>query len=346
MKTFWQVILFLLIFILSCGVSKDRYQAQVMRTQELSAHEGDLLSRLDASGLQIEKLKKSLEEKSSELEEFKGKFEKATETNADLRVRLQTLTNSEISLKSSLEDCKGEKNNIQASLDSVQGELKSEKNSSLELKDDLETCRGGLSDLKAKADLLSEQKRLAEQEKREKIDEMSNTYEDLLEGMKEEVDKGRITISQLKGKLSVNLLDEIIFDSGRSDIKTDGMKVLDRLGELLGNLDDKLIVVEGHTDNVAIRGDLAKRFPTNWELSTARATSVVRYLEETVGVPPTRLSAVGFGENRPLAPNDTPEGRAGNRRIEIKLVPIAAPLVADTEKNEEAADDVIVDPTE
>jgi len=346
MKSFWQVILFLLIFILSCGVSKDRYQAQVTRTQELSAHEGELLSRLDASSQQIEKLKKSLEQKNSELEEFKGKFGKGKDANADLQVRLQTLTNSEMALKSSLEECKGEKNNIQASLDSVQGELKSEKSSSVELKGDLEACRGGLSDLKAKADLLSEQKRLAELEKREKIDEMSRTYEDLLEGMKEEVDKGRITISQLKGKLSVNLLDEIIFDSGKADIKAEGKAVLDRLGELLGNLSDKVIVVEGHTDNVAIMGDLVKRFPTNWELSTARATSVVRYLEETVGVPPTRLSAVGFGENRPLAPNDTPEGRARNRRIEIKLVPIAAPLVADPQKNEEAADDVILDTTE
>jgi len=111
--------------------------------------------------------------------------------------------------------------------------------------------------------------------------------------------------------------------------------VLNRVGEVLKGLVDKAIVIEGHTDDVRISGDLAKRFPTNWELSTARATSVVRYLQEAAGIPPDRLSAVGFGPYRPVGPNDTSEGRARNRRIEIKLVPLESPPLGASEDGQE-----------
>jgi chemotaxis protein MotB len=192
------------------------------------------------------------------------------------------------------------------------------------------------------ADLVAE-KETEEREKREKLDEISRTYEGLLEGMKEEVAKGRVTISQLRGKLTVNLLDEILFDSGSAAIKPEGRDVLKRLGGVLAEVGDKAVVIEGHTDNVPISGELAKRFPTNWELSTARATSVVRYLEEEAGILPERLSAMGFGPHRPVASNDSPEGRLRNRRIEIKLVPLEAPLFAPTR---EAVEEGSTEPAE
>jgi chemotaxis protein MotB len=82
------------------------------------------------------------------------------------------------------------------------------------------------------------------------------------------------------------------------------------------------VEVQGHTDNVPITGALAKRFPTNWELSAARATNVVRFLQEQAKLDPTRLSASGYAEFRPKGPNDTAAGRRQNRRIEIVLVPV------------------------
>jgi chemotaxis protein MotB len=109
------------------------------------------------------------------------------------------------------------------------------------------------------------------------------------------------------------------------------------VGQILKGMEDKAIVIEGHTDSVPLRGELARVFPTNWELSAARATSIVRYLQDTVGVDPRRLSAVGFGPNRPLDTNDSPEGRARNRRIEIKLLPLDAPLLAPGQKEAPAA---------
>jgi chemotaxis protein MotB len=91
---------------------------------------------------------------------------------------------------------------------------------------------------------------------------------------------------------------------------------------ILKDVKDKRIQVEGHTDNVRIVSSLKKKFPTNWELSTARATEVVRYLQEAGGIAPKLLSATGYSEYQPVAPNDTDEGKHKNRRIEIVLLPL------------------------
>jgi chemotaxis protein MotB len=122
-------------------------------------------------------------------------------------------------------------------------------------------------------------------------------------------------------------MDKVLFDSGKAEIKITGRRVLDKISKnLLNKYPDRQIRVEGHTDNVPIGPELKSKFPTNWELSTARATSAVRYLQEQGGVDPKRLSAVGYSEYHPIASNDTPEERAKNRRIEIILLPPESPL--------------------
>jgi chemotaxis protein MotB len=103
-------------------------------------------------------------------------------------------------------------------------------------------------------------------------------------------------------------------------VKQEGLDVLQRVVEILKNVKDKSIRVEGHTDNVKIKGRLAKQYPTNWELSAARALNVTKYLQQQ-GLDPVLLSATAFGEYQPVAGNDTPEGRAKNRRIAIILLP-------------------------
>ena len=153
----------------------------------------------------------------------------------------------------------------------------------------------------------------------EKVKEVSSTYEQLLEKMKGEIAKGQVTISELKGKLTVNMVDAILFDSGKAEVKREGLVVLGKVVEILKNVNDKAIRIEGHTDNVAINRSLAQRYPTNWELSAARAINVARYLEQQA-IAPNNLSAAAFGEFKPVADNATAEGRAKNRRIEIVLV--------------------------
>ncbi|HEV2175475.1 MAG TPA: OmpA family protein, partial [Nitrospira sp.] len=124
-----------------------------------------------------------------------------------------------------------------------------------------------------------------------------------------------------RDRLTINMVDRVLFDSGRAQIKPAGLKVLKQVSDVLNKVTDKQIRIEGHTDNVPISTKLQDRFKTNWELSTARATTVVRYLIDQGGVQPQTLSAVGYADTHPIAGNDTEEGRTSNRRIEIVLYP-------------------------
>ncbi len=154
-----------------------------------------------------------------------------------------------------------------------------------------------------------------------RLAKVKNTYDQLVNALEEEIKRGELTISNLEGKLSVNLLNKILFDSGKTTIKKNGKKVLKSLGDVLNKFPDKALQIAGHTDNVQISSRLKERYPSNWELSTARATSVVHFLQDKVGLPGERLVAAGYSEYQPVASNDTPEGRAQNRRIQILLVP-------------------------
>lgn len=125
-----------------------------------------------------------------------------------------------------------------------------------------------------------------------------------------------ITTRETKRGLLIRLESEIFFDSGKADINPAALPAIEKIGEVVRNVPND-IRVEGHTDNVPIKTDA---FPSNWELSTARALAVVRYFIERSGISPARLSAAGYGESRPVADNDTSPGRARNRRVEILLV--------------------------
>lgn len=157
--------------------------------------------------------------------------------------------------------------------------------------------------------------------KEQEIDRLKATYDTLMADMKAEVEQGQVTITKLADRLSVSLVDRILFPSGEADITPAGLKVLQRVGNVLKNAENKIIRVEGHTDNINISDKLTYKFPTNWELSTTRASNVVRFLQETVLIDPTRLEAVGLSEFHPVASNATAKGRSQNRRIEIALLP-------------------------
>ena len=144
-------------------------------------------------------------------------------------------------------------------------------------------------------------------------------YDKLLADLNDEVKKGQLQVRQLKGMLTVDVAEQLFFDSGRAALKDTGKEVLKKVADSLKSFDDKAIRIVGHTDNIPITGGLQKVFPSNWELSAARATTVVRFLQDA-GIPPDRLVATGRAEYAPVAPNDSPEGRQKNRRIEITLI--------------------------
>jgi len=157
--------------------------------------------------------------------------------------------------------------------------------------------------------------------KEAEIQRLTKTHEDLTKSLEAEIAKGDIKIRQVRDRLTINMVDRVLFDSGQAKVKPAGLKVLKQVSDILKKVADKQIRIEGHTDNVPIRGKLKERYPTNWELSTARATNVVRYLIEEGGVDQVNLSAVGYADTRPVASNDGEEGRTTNRRIEITLYP-------------------------
>ncbi len=158
-------------------------------------------------------------------------------------------------------------------------------------------------------------------DKEVEVRRFTRTQEALNESLRAEIAKGDIRIQQVADRLTINMVDRVLFDSGRAQLKPAGIEVLGRVSEVLKNITDKQIRIEGHTDDVPIGAKLQQQFPTNWELSTARATSVVRYLVEKGGVDSTHLTAAGHADTQPVASNNTEKGRQANRRIEIVLYP-------------------------
>ncbi len=125
-------------------------------------------------------------------------------------------------------------------------------------------------------------------------------------------------------RMVLELRNDVVFDSGKTDLKDVGKKTVIEAATVLKSMQARRLQVAGHTDNVKIQ---TARFPSNWELSTARAVEVVKRLIEA-GMAPKILAAAGYGEFDPVETNDTPEGRAKNRRIEISLVPSLEEIIA------------------
>lgn len=128
--------------------------------------------------------------------------------------------------------------------------------------------------------------------------------------------EAEVSVMMQSSGVFVEIKDAILFESGSAELKPSGVELLGKLEEMLNDFEND-IVIEGHTDNVPMSSAL---YPSNWELSTARAVSVLRYLYEVKDVDPTRLSARGYGEYSPLVPNDSSENRARNRRVNLLIV--------------------------
>lgn len=203
----------------------------------------------------------------------------------------------------------------------LQGEIATLQSQKENLGKEKERVEAEIAALKDRLAQMEKQAAEISVQKDAEINRLKGTYEDLVKDLKDEIEKGEIKVTQIQNKLSVNLVEKVLFDSGQAEVKVQGKDVLKKVGKILKGVQDKEIRIEGYTDDVPIGGALRQRFPTNWELSTQRATNVLRFLQEDTGVDGARLSAVGYGQFRPIADNKTPEGRSENRRIEIVLIP-------------------------
>ena len=239
---------------------------------------------------------------SNELSELRALHKKLALENSSLKSNLKRLT----------EDAKV----LTDDKKQLEGLLKAKSDV---LSKNISEMRQLVADLKIENGKLNDDIAEIQKAKEEKVKEVSSTYEQLIANMKNEIAKGQVTISEMKGNLTVNMEAAILFDSGRADVKPEGVDILGKMVETLKNVKDKAIRIEGHTDNVQISGALTRTFPTNWELSAARAINVTKFLQEK-GIDPVNLSAAAFAEHKPVADNAAKEGRAKNRRIEITLV--------------------------
>jgi chemotaxis protein MotB len=143
------------------------------------------------------------------------------------------------------------------------------------------------------------------------------TFKNMIDRFQKMTASGKLKVKIVRGRMVVELSENILFDSGRADLKTEGQAALAEVATVLASIADRDFQVAGHTDNIPIK---SAKFPSNWHLSTGRALTVAIFLSDH-GVPPVRLSAAGYADTQPAATNDTPEGRQQNRRIEIVLMP-------------------------
>ena len=217
-----------------------------------------------------------------------------------------------------------------AKLSATQSELEAEKQANGELQVQNQTLRERIAELEteigqlnAQIDQLAKEAGITKKEldelraEKAKREKELGVYKALFAELKALVDAGTVKVSFRKGRLVVEMASSILFDSGKSTLREEGREALNQLAKALGSVAGRDFLVAGHTDNVPIR---TARFKSNWDLSTARAVTVVGYLIEA-GMKPTNVGAAGFGEFDPVGDNKTPEGRAQNRRIEIILMP-------------------------
>lgn len=238
------------------------------------------------------------------------RFDKLERERASLEAQVQRLTLERSGLEAQYVEAQESYEDAREALESLEGNLAQVQRQASELDQNLDAER--LARMEAAAALAKREQELAK---------MQSTYDELVSDLESEVSAGQIEIQRLREGLRLNVSDEVLFASGSAELDAKGQEVLVKVAAQLVPLKDA-IHVRGHTDDRKIGGALAQRFPTNWELAAARAARVVRLLESK-GVSPKRLSAISLGPNDPVAPNDSAENRARNRRIEILLVPKA-----------------------
>jgi chemotaxis protein MotB len=287
----------LLIPLLAAGcVSKTTFQQQVDKSDQLSASVKDLDSRNQQLAKHITKLEGD---------------------NDALNRRLTDVLNANSGLQQDLLKSRADNDQLQQVLSAHD---QNATKALAELHKNVDQLTGQNTDL-------TQQLETAQIARAARIAHMKSTYNELVKQMDAEIKQGEVTISDLKGKLTVDMVERILFDSGKAEIKPEGLKVLRKVGEILKKVKDKGVRVAGYTDNVPISAKLRETFPSNWELSALRAINVVHFLQDQVGIPGDRLAACGYGPYHPVASNDSAAGRAQNRRIQIELAPLDANIV-------------------
>ncbi len=280
---------------------------------------------------QVQEISRLIAEKNTDIEQEKTKAQNlkltleqiqktlVSERKARTKVEESNVQNAELARKrvEEINQLQKARELLKAQVQEM-SQLIAEKTSVAELiKNKLDQTNLSLSETIKKHTLAIARSKILEKKAQEEAKRSQKLASDLNE-MNSRLKKQSITLERTKDLLRVTFVNNYLFDLGSAEIKEKGIEALSKVAEFLQKQKDKMIRIEGHTDNQPIKGNLLSRYPTNWELSVARAVSVVKYLESK-NIAPKRLSATGHSFYRPVASNDTVEGRAKNRRTDILL---------------------------
>ena len=314
-----------------CVVTKKSYTSLLSDYTALEHEKQELEEKLSDTKAKNDKTISEQKNRISSLEQgLKDLEEKYTDDMAVAASRQDELNQSIATLKNeSTEQTQGllqqitelqEKydTDIAAKNDTI-GTLKSEH------RDELETLNNRLdheiqSHKMLTGKLLDQIKTLEDMnaEKEKALNELSQQADQIEKQLRAEIENGEITLKRYKTKTIINIDNSILFDSGQARLKKKVKQSLAKIAQAINRYPENNIQIEGHTDNVPIH---TEQFPSNWELSSARALAVLRFFTDKTDMDPRKLSAVGYGEYHPLAPNDTPENKRMNRRVDIVILP-------------------------
>jgi len=286
------------------------------------------------------KVYKELEGKYANL---KQENRKLSEENEMLLSEKTAAENELKQLKSAFDEAVAERDKLQSDYNAAKANLDNlkasydalEKNSSAAIAANSQKNRELLAQLEAKEQALAAENQRLESLKKA-LEDRSNRVAELekviadkdaaMTALKNAISRALtdfegkgLTVEQRDGKVYVSMENKLLFNSGSWAVGTEGKRAVQQLGTVLAQNPDIAVLIEGHTDNVPYKGD--GQLSGNWDLSTKRATAIVNILRENAGINPENLTAAGRGEFAPIAINDTPEGKAKNRRIEVILTP-------------------------
>lgn len=319
------------------GLSKEEAQRKAVEREAaalakereaLLARSSELQSRLD--GLERDKgqLNSELSSVRGQIGNLEQKFASGTASAqgeiAALQKRAAELEAEAARIAKEKEGLRQQQSQLASALEQERQRVKTEEAEKARLAKEQSQLAAALEQERERVKAEEAEKARLEHERAAKeaeIAKLNRTQEELSKSLQDEIAKGNITIQQVRDQLTINMVDRVLFDSGQAQVKPAGIKVLKQVSDVLKNVSDKQIRIEGHTDNVPISTKLQDKFKSNWELSTTRATTVVRYLTDQGGVDRHALSAVGYADTKPIASNDKESGRSANRRIEIVLYP-------------------------
>lgn len=304
-------------------LEKQRREINVARDELIKKEHlaKDLMTKTEGLRSMIFKVQGEKETLMAEASQLRKAFEKSKSHRSELSQQIEKLKGDYQQQMQGLRDQMVQKDRqiqyLQDERDRFRQAIARWESDGKSLTEQVSALKNELEQVKSHIQTLSQD--LADKEK--KLERANYNYLEMVKQLREQIKQKEVRISTLEGKTSIHFLDKILFEPGNAKITPHGRQVLKNVAEGLKRLSDTEIRVEGHTDNQPLSEAARAVYIDNLGLSVKRATAVARIFR-MMGVDPRNLSAIGFSMYRPMAGNDTPDGRQQNRRVEIVLAPL------------------------